>query len=95
MENGKYYVGIDSGTNSLGLAATDEHYQYLKYRGDPIAVTHLYDEASPNDERRAARVSRRRTSRRKYRIQLLRELFAAEIAKKDPAFFLRLTEMVR
>ena len=92
MDKGKFYVGIDSGTNSLGVAATDEHYQYLKYRGEPIAVTHLYDEASSNDDRRAARVARRRTSRRKYRIQLLRELFATEIAKKDPAFFKRLAE---
>lgn len=92
MQDQKIYLGLDIGTNSIGYAATDARYIPLKYRGEPIMGTHLFEEASPAVDRRAARVARRRIARRKFRIQLVQELFAGEIAKVDERFFLRLKE---
>lgn len=31
-----YYVGLDIGTNSIGYAVTDEHFNLLKYKGEPM-----------------------------------------------------------
>ncbi len=91
-ENQSYYLGLDIGTDSVGYAVTDETYNLLKFHGEPMWGAHLFDEASPAAERRAARVARRRLDRRQARVKLLRELFAGEIAKVDPLFFKRIDE---
>ena len=52
----------------------------------------LFESADTAAERRAFRASRRRLQRRKQRIDLLQELFAEEIHKVDPTFFIRLNE---
>ena len=90
--NSQYYIGLDVGTDSVGYAVTDTHYNLLKYRGEPTWGVHLFDEAQLNAERRTFRVARRRLDRRQQRIRLLQGLFAPAIAKVDANFFVRIKE---
>ena len=87
-----YYIGIDAGTDSVGWAVTDEYYNILKFRDKTMWGIRLFDEANPAAERRTHRTQRRRYGRRAQRTKLLQELFAEEITKKDPGFFLRMKE---
>ena len=88
----KYYLGLDIGTDSVGYAVTDENYNLLKFRGEPMWGTHLFEAANQASERRAFRTARRRLDRRQHRVKLLQELFAVEIGKLDPRFFIRQAE---
>lgn len=91
MKNLKeYYIGLDIGTASVGWAVTDESYNIPKFNGKKMWGVRLFDDAKTAEERRAQRGSRRRLNRRKERINLLQNLFAEEISKVDPNFFLRL-----
>ncbi len=90
--NVPYYLGLDCGTNSVGFAVTDEHYNLLKAQHKDIWGAHLFEEANTAEERRIQRNARKRLSRRKERIKLLQAIFAEEIYKVDPTFFLRLNE---
>lgn len=90
--NVPYYIGLDVGTDSVGYALTNTHYNLLKYRGEPMWGVHLFDEAQLNAERRTFRVARRRLDRRQQRIRLLQGLFAQEIARVDANFFVRVKE---
>ena len=87
-----YYLGLDIGTDSVGYAVTDAQYNLLKCHGEPAWGVHIFDEASLSAERRSFRTARRRLDRRQQRVGLLQELFAPEVAKVDPRFFLRLRE---
>ena len=87
-----YYLGLDIGTNSVGWCVCNPDYHVLKHKGNAMWGVSLFDEAQQSAERRTFRTTRRRYARRKQRIQLLEELFAAEIAKTDPQFFLRRRE---
>ena len=88
----KYYLGLDIGTDSVGYAVTDEYYQLLKFKGEPVWGVHTFDEAQTSAERRGFRTARRRTDRRQQRVSLLNEIFAVEISKVDPKFFIRRAE---
>ncbi len=90
--NKKYYLGLDIGTASIGWAVTDDKYEIVKRHGKALWGIRLFETANTAEERRLFRTGRRRTDRRKNRIALLQELFAEEIGKKDPGFFLRLKE---
>ncbi len=91
MKNLKeYYIGLDIGTASVGWAVTDESYNIPKFNGKKMWGVRLFDDAKTAEERRTQRGSRRRLNRRKERINLLQDLFATEISKVDPNFFLRL-----
>ena len=91
MKNLKeYYIGLDIGTASVGWAVTDESYNIPKFNGKKMWGVRLFDDAKTAEERRTQRSSRRRLNRRKERINLLQNLFATEISKVDPNFFLRL-----
>lgn len=92
MERGKYYLGLDIGTDSVGYAVTDKEYNLLKFHGEPAWGVTVFDEAALCDERRSFRSSRRRLDRRQQRVTLIQELFAPEIAKTDERFFIRLKE---
>ncbi len=85
-----YYLGLDVGTESIGWAVTDCDYNLVKVRGKDYWGTYLFDEATTAAERRGYRTSRRRLARVHHRLMLLQELFADEIAKIDPTFFIRL-----
>ncbi len=88
----KIYVGLDMGTNSVGWAVTDEHYELRRAKGKDLWGARLFDAAETSVERRSHRTARRRLQREKARIGLLKEYFADEIAKIDPNFYLRLEE---
>ena len=92
MENKKYYIGLDIGTDSVGYAASYEDYSLCKFRGEPMWGTHLFDAAEQSSQRRAFRTARRRLDRRQQRVLLLQEIFAAEIGRIDPRFFVRIQE---
>ncbi|RGO25652.1 type II CRISPR RNA-guided endonuclease Cas9 [Dorea sp. OM02-2LB] len=91
MENG-YYVGLDMGTGSLGWAVTDPEYHVLRKHGKAMWGVRLFESAKTAEERRGFRTARRRLDRRNWRIQVLQELFAEEISKVDPGFYLRMKE---
>ena len=86
----KYYIGLDLGTSSVGWAATDENYNFLRLKGKTAWGARIFSEAVDCKERRSFRSNKRRVARRKYRLLLLKNLFAEEMAKVDKTFFLRL-----
>lgn len=88
----KMYVGIDMGTNSVGMAVTDEEYNLYRVKGKDLWCSRLFTEADTAAERRTNRISRRRRQREVARQGVLRELFAEEINKVDEGFFARLDE---
>lgn len=88
----KYYLGLDIGTDSVGYAVTDEQYNLLRYRGNDAWGSTIFDAASLSQERRGFRSARRRLDRRQQRVHFLQEIFAPEIAKVDPRFYIRLQE---
>ena len=88
----KYYVGMDIGTNSVGWAVTDEKYNLCRFKKKDMWGIRLFERGKTAEERRGKRTARRRLQRKKQRINLLQELFAEEMAKVDPTFFLRLNE---
>lgn len=89
---GKYYLGLDIGTDSVGYAVTDTDYILSKFKGESMWGAMLFGSANAAADRRAFRTARRRLDRRQQRVQLLEELFAGEICKTDPYFFIRRKE---
>lgn len=90
MENKKYYLGLDMGTNSVGWAVTDANYKILRAKGKDLWGIREFESANPAVERRTHRISRRRRQREQVRLGLLKSYFDEEIAKIDPNFFARL-----
>ena len=88
----EYYLGLDIGTDSVGYAVTDTAYSLRKFKGEPMWGTHLFEGAQEAADRRMHRTNRRRIDRRQQRVQLVNELFAQEIARMDPCFFVRRKE---
>ncbi len=84
----KFYLGLDIGTDSVGIACSDEQYELLRAKGKDLWAVRLFDEANDAKTRRSFRTARRRLARRKERVSLLREIFAPFIG--DETFFLRL-----
>ncbi|MCF0114731.1 MAG: hypothetical protein HUJ56_05205, partial [Erysipelotrichaceae bacterium] len=91
---GEYYLGLDIGTDSVGYAATDTEYNLLKLKGKKMWGSHLFEAAENKDLRRGFRTARRRLNRLQQRRKLVREVFAEEIDKVDPKFFVRLDETI-
>lgn len=87
-----YYIGLDVGTNSVGWALTDKEYKIQRFKGKDMWGARLFDEAQDASERRTARTGRRRLVRRNERLHLLELLFAEEISRIDPDFFIRIHE---
>lgn len=85
----EYYLGLDIGTDSVGYAVTDANYGLLKFKGEPMWGTHLFEGANNAADRRIHRTNRRRIDRRQQRVALMEELFAGEVCKIDPNFFRR------
>ncbi len=84
----KFYIGTDIGTNSVGIACTDENYNLIRAKGKDCWAVRLFEESKTAAERRTYRTARRRLARRKQRINWLQELFAPFI--DDKTFFIRL-----
>ena len=87
-----YYVGLDSGTGSLGWSVTNEKYEIQRSHGKALWGVRLFDAAETAEERRGFRTNRRRLDRRNWRLELLQEIFAEEINQVDDGFFLRMKE---
>ncbi len=79
---------MDIGTESVGMACTDENYDLLRAKGKDLWVVRLFDEAKDAKERRTKRTARRRLQRRRQRIEWLQDVFAPFM--KDKLFFIRL-----
>ena len=90
MNEKKYFLGLDIGTDSIGWAVTDEEYNLEKVRGNYFWGSFLYEEAKSKAERRNFRSARYRLKRVHERLMLLQSLFVDEITKIDPTFFIRL-----
>lgn len=88
----RYYIGLDIGTDSVGWAATNSKYEILKFKGKLMIGSRLFDSANTAQDQRLYRSNTRRLDRKKWRIQLLQELFAPEISKVDFGFFQRLKD---
>lgn len=86
----KFYIGADIGTNSVGVACTDENYNLLRARRKDLWCVRLFEEAKTAAERRGFRTIRRRLARRRKRIAWLQDLFAPYI--EDATFFIRLND---
>jgi CRISPR-associated endonuclease Csn1 len=89
---GEYYLGFDIGTDSIGWAVTDLEYNIQKLNGKALWGIRLFDAGKTAEERRLHRSARRRRQRQIQRIDLIKDLFAKEIDKVDPGFYLRLEE---
>ncbi|WP_339054876.1 type II CRISPR RNA-guided endonuclease Cas9 [Fusobacterium animalis] len=92
QEFSDYYLGFDIGTNSVGWCVTDLDYNVLRFNKKDMWGSRLFEEAKTAAERRVQRNSRRRLKRRKWRLNLLEEIFSNEILKIDSNFFRRLKE---
>lgn len=95
MDKKNYYLGLDIGTDSVGYAACNTSYELLKFHGDAVWGSTIFDKASLSSERRGFRSARRRLDRRQERVLLLQAIFAKEIGAKDERFFIRLSESYR
>lgn len=87
-----YYVGLDIGTNSVGYAVTDGQFNLMKYKGEPMWGTHVFEEGKQCSDRRIHRTARRRLDRRQQRVHLTQQIFAKAISEVDERFFIRLQE---
>ena len=83
-----FYLGMDIGTESVGMACTDEQYNLLRAKGKDLWAVRLFDEAKDASDRRTKRTARRRLQRRRQRIEWLQGVFAPVI--EDKTFFIRL-----
>ncbi len=84
----KFYLGLDIGTESVGMACTDENYNLLRAKGKDLWSVRLFDPAKDASERRTKRTARRRLQRRRQRIEFLQGIFAPYMV--DTKFFIRL-----
>ena len=86
----KYSIGLDIGTGSVGWAVIDKNYRILRAKGKNLLGVRLFDPAQTAEERRGFRTTRRRLSRRRWRLRLLNEIFSPELVKIDENFLPRL-----
>ncbi|KRM92351.1 type II CRISPR RNA-guided endonuclease Cas9 [Fructilactobacillus florum] len=87
-----YNIGLDIGTSSIGWAVTDQNDKLLHIRGHNGIGVRLFKEGESAAERRGFRTTRRRLSRRRWRLRFLDRIFDAELAKVDPNFLARLKQ---
>ena len=93
MQETKYNIGLDIGTNSVGWAAVrSDNFNVIRKGGKKLWGVRLFEEAKTAADRRLFRSNRRRLDRRRERIKLLREIFNNEINKVDPNFFKKMQE---
>ena len=59
-EKKTYYLGLDIGTESVGYAVTNETYDLMKFRGEPVWGTTTFEAAALAEARRMNRGARRR-----------------------------------
>ena len=87
-----YNIGLDVGTGSVGWAVTDETGELCTFKGKPTWGSRLFPSAESAESARVYRGQRRRYDIRRQRLDLLQKLFAEEMEKTDPEFFVRLNQ---
>ena len=101
-----YSIGLDIGTASVGSAVINndltvprKRFKVRDINGNVIKTIKknmssvlIFDEANPAKGARTKRTSRRRYTRRNFRLLELKKLFEKEIEKIDPNFFHRIKE---
>lgn len=92
MEKQPYSIGLDIGTSSIGFAVINEKNRVIRVKGENAIGVRLFSEGQPAADRRSFRTTRRRLSRRRWRLKLLREIFEPYINPQDEAFFMRLKQ---
>ncbi|WP_449675174.1 type II CRISPR RNA-guided endonuclease Cas9 [Eggerthellaceae bacterium PR-HUZ602407-17] len=93
LRNAKdYSIGLDAGTGSIGWAVTTLDGDLFTFNHRPTLGSRLFESAKTAQETREARGTRRRLKRRRWRISLLQEQFAAAMESCDPNFFIRLNQ---
>ena len=70
-----YYVGLDIGTSSIGWSIMDKNYHLLKKKHKKTMGVTLFSEGKTAANRRSFRTTRRRLSRRKWRLKTFRGIF--------------------
>lgn len=87
----KYNIGLDIGTNSVGWAVVEINNQkVMKKGGKALWGVRLFTEANTAEKRRNYRSTRRRYDRRRERIKILQEEFKDEIFNIDKNFYQKL-----
>lgn len=92
MEKESYSLGLDIGTSSIGFAVVNDKNRVMRVKGKNAIGVRLFTEGQPAADRRSFRTTRRRLSRRRWRLRLLREIFEPYINPVDDSFFMRLKE---
>ena len=87
-----YQIGLDIGTGSVGWAVLDDKGDLCRFKGKPTWGSRVFPSAQTAADTRVHRGQRRRYDRRRQRLDLLQGLFAEEMAKVDPEFFIRLNQ---
>ncbi|MBZ6007975.1 type II CRISPR RNA-guided endonuclease Cas9 [Leuconostoc gelidum subsp. aenigmaticum] len=85
-----YSIGLDIGTGSVGWAVIGDDYRLKRAKGKNLIGVRLFDSATTAAERRGYRTTRRRLSRRHWRLRLLNDIFASDLAEQDENFLPRL-----
>ncbi|MFR4008241.1 MAG: hypothetical protein ACLT0Y_02220 [Christensenellales bacterium] len=80
----QYYRAWTLGS-SVGYAATNEAYQLMKFRGEPVWGVTTFEAASWQ-RNGGCFVRPAALDRRKQRVQMINEIFAPEICQIDPHF---------
>ena len=93
MNQEKYNIGLDIGTNSVGWAVVrSKDFDVVRKGKKKLWGARLFEGASTAESRRLFRSTRRRFDRRRERIKLLQDLFKDEINKVDSNFFTKMKE---
>ncbi|MCK8607145.1 type II CRISPR RNA-guided endonuclease Cas9 [Apilactobacillus ozensis] len=88
----KYHLGLDIGTSSVGFVAIDDDNNIIHKHGKNIIGARLFNEGQTAEERRVNRGARRRYGRRRWRMQLLNNIFEPYLNKVDNTFLQRMQE---
>lgn len=88
----KYHIGLDIGTSSVGFAAKYNDGSLVRTKGKNIIGARLFNEGKTAEERRTYRTTRRRYSRRRWRLNLLNQIFKDSLDEVDANFLKRLKE---
>lgn len=84
-----YAISLDIGNASVGWSAFTSNYRLVRAKGHELIGVRLFDPADTAESRRMARITRRRYSRRRWRLRLLDALFDQALSEVDPSFLAR------
>lgn len=79
-----YAISLDIGNASVGWAAFTPDYRLMRAKGRELIGVRLFEPAQTAEARRMARTTRRRYSRRRWRLHMLDAIFDAPLAEVDP-----------